>query len=88
MRVEDLPLPGYPVAGDNRVDRMVYNGNRIAINATQYFSDIKPEVWAYKVGGYQVLHKWLKDRVGRVLSFGELEPLHAHSCNLGGDNAH
>jgi hypothetical protein len=29
-------------------------------------------VWDFEVGGYQVLHKWLKDRKGRVLSYDEL----------------
>ena len=29
--------------------------------------------WAYgKVGGYQVLDKWLKDRRGRMLTFDDL----------------
>ena len=26
------------------------------------------EIWNFKVGGYQVCEKWLKDRKGRVLS--------------------
>ena len=26
------------------------------------------EVWEFKVGGYQVCEKWLKDRKGRTLS--------------------
>jgi predicted helicase len=41
---------------------------RVYINRTQYFEGIAPEVWAFQVGGYQVLHKWLKDRKGRTLS--------------------
>lgn len=31
-----------------------------------------PEVWAYQVGGYQVCHKWLKDRAERQLSLAEV----------------
>ena len=27
-----------------------------------------PGVWNFRVGGYQVCHKWLKDRKGRILS--------------------
>jgi hypothetical protein len=34
---------------------------------------VPEDVWAFEVGGYQVLHKWLKDRKGRVLDFDELE---------------
>ena len=37
---------------------------RVYINKTHYFEGVKPEVWSYKVGGYQVMHKYLKDRKG------------------------
>ena len=30
-------------------------------------------MWHYTIGGYQVAHKWLKDRKGRVLVFNELD---------------
>ena len=30
------------------------------------------DVWAFHVGGYQVLDKWLKDRRGRQLSYDDL----------------
>ncbi len=30
-------------------------------------------VWEFEIGGYQVLHKWLKDRRGRELSYDERE---------------
>ena len=29
-------------------------------------------MWAFHVGGYQVCHKWLKDRKGRTLSYEDL----------------
>ncbi len=29
-------------------------------------------MWGSHIGGYQVLHKWLKDRKGRKLSFDDL----------------
>jgi len=38
------------------------------INSTQYFGGVPAEVWNFKIGGYQVCDKWLKDRKGRVLS--------------------
>jgi len=28
-------------------------------------------VWAFEIGGYQVLHKWLKDRRGRKLDYDD-----------------
>jgi hypothetical protein len=45
---------------------------RVYINKTQYFEGVEPDVWAFQIGGYQVLHKWLKDRKGRKLSFDDL----------------
>ena len=45
---------------------------RVYINKTQYFEGIEPDVWEFQIGGYQVLHKWLKDRRGRKLSFDDL----------------
>ena len=30
-------------------------------------------VWEFEIGGYQVLDKYLKDRVGRTLSLNEIE---------------
>ncbi len=44
---------------------------RVYINRTQYFEPVPPEVWEYQVGGYQVCHKWLKDRRDRALSLEE-----------------
>ena len=38
-----------------------------------YFEGIPPEVWEFRIGGYQPLDKWLKDRRGRTLSFGGLD---------------
>jgi predicted helicase len=32
------------------------------------FEGIEPEVWAFRVGGYQVLSNWLQSRAGLVLS--------------------
>ena len=39
----------------------------------QYFDGIAPDVWEFRVGGYQPLDKWLKDRRGRTLSFDDLD---------------
>jgi hypothetical protein len=38
----------------------------------QYFEGIPPEAWEFRIGGYQPLDKWLKDRRGRNLSFDDL----------------
>jgi hypothetical protein len=41
---------------------------RVAINSKQYFSDVSPGVWQFKIGSYEVCKKWLSERKGRVLS--------------------
>lgn len=37
------------------------------------FQGIDPEVWEYRVGGYQVLDRWLAARAERALRFEEIE---------------
>lgn len=44
----------------------------VRINPDKYFEGITPELWNYHIGGYQVLHKYLKDRKGKAL----VDPLH------------
>jgi predicted helicase len=46
---------------------------RVYINKAQYFDGVRPEVWAFQVGGYQVCQKWLKDRKGRMLTFDDIK---------------
>ena len=45
---------------------------RRAARQGQYFEGIEPEVWKVRIGGYQPMEKWLKDRKGRTLSFDDL----------------
>ena len=45
---------------------------RLWINARQYFDGVPLENWRFKVGGYQVCEKWLKDRKGRQLDFADI----------------
>lgn len=46
---------------------------RLYINATQYFEEITSEVFTFKIGGYQPMEKYLKDRKGRILTLDEIE---------------
>jgi len=66
----------YPIPGDNRIEKgypKYYEQlRRVNINAKQYFEGIQSEVWEFKIGGYQVLDKWLKDRQGRLLTYEDL----------------
>ncbi len=62
--------------GNNTVTEVTYESEeqRIYINKNRYFEGIDPDVWQFKVGGYQVLDKWLKDRKksNRTLSFDDV----------------
>ncbi len=58
----------YPVPGGGLVDKVKYENDKVWINAEQYFGGVPAEVWNFKIGGYQVCDKWLKDRKGRLLS--------------------
>lgn len=62
--------------GDNAVTEVTYKPaeQRVYINKTRYFEGIAPVVWEFKIGGYQVLDKWLKDRkkAKRTLSFDDV----------------
>jgi predicted helicase len=69
----NTPSCKYPVGGDHCVERVEYDekAQRVWINGAQYFEPVPAEVWAYRVGGYQVCHKWLDDRKGTDLSYEE-----------------
>lgn len=45
---------------------------RVFLNEKDYFEGVSPDVWRFRLGGYQICHKWLKDRVGRQLGKQEL----------------
>jgi hypothetical protein len=77
-------VTSYPVPGNDQVaarggypkytppNPAQESGGRVYINKEQYFEGVPEDVWEFQVGGYQVLHKWLKDRRGRLLTFDDL----------------
>ena len=84
----------FPVAGDSAIARGypkytepnpaggVVQG-RVNINRRQYFEGIAPEVWQFRIGGYQPMDKWLKDRRGRVLSFDDIDHYRRMAAAIG-----
>lgn len=48
------------------------DGHRATGTGTIGFHLIPEEVWDLQIGSYQVCHKWLKDRKGRILSSDEI----------------
>jgi predicted helicase len=61
--------------GEFEVEKPTYNAQheRLYINKEQHFSPVSQDVWDFHIGGYQVLNKYLKSRIGRALSLDEIE---------------
>ncbi len=82
----------YPVPGSNEVRKVSFatdadrlgdqnppgspDMGRVYINAEQYFEGVPARVWTYHIGGYQMCHKWLKDRKSRLLSYDDIKTYH------------
>ncbi len=73
-KLEDF-LTDWPVKGDNVVEKVQYTekDTRLWINKAQYFGGVPKAVWEFQIGGYQVCHKWLKDRKGRPLAYDDTQ---------------
>ena len=48
-------------------------GHRATKPGTIGFQGVPEDVWDFHIGGYQVCHKWLKDRNGRTLSKDDID---------------
>ncbi|MDX9835157.1 MAG: type ISP restriction/modification enzyme [Desulfobulbus sp.] len=69
------PIAKYQGKGANdRVEFIRFDAQtqRVEINGDKWFEGISEELWNFHVGGYQVLHKYLKDRKGKSLA----DPIH------------
>ncbi|MBW2169734.1 MAG: DNA methyltransferase, partial [Deltaproteobacteria bacterium] len=69
------PIAKFRGKGEGIVEKLRYDKNEslVCFNQSQYFEGISTEVWDYQIGGYQVCHKWLKDRKGRTLSTDDIK---------------
>lgn len=65
-----FPLRGRGLA---LVARPRFENDKIWINDEQYFEGVPLSAWEHFLGGYQPAQKWLKDRKGRELSYGEIK---------------
>ena len=67
----------FAVQGSNEVEKPRFEvgsgSGRVWVNASQYFEGVPFDTWQFKVGGYQVCEKWLKDRKGRQLDFADIQ---------------
>ena len=79
----DPPLTDYAGPRAPKVGRVGWSNGTVWLDAArtnarqghratrpgQYgFHGVREDVWDFQIGGYQVCHKWLKDRKGRKLS--------------------
>ena len=68
---------GFTESGSDIVEKVYYDDSseRVWINKEQYFDGISKDVWEYRIGAYQVMAKYLKDRKKekRKLSLEEIE---------------
>ena len=70
----------FPVSGNNKVVRRHLRyapptadaAGRAYINADQFLEGVPEDMWEFRVGGFQVAEKWLKERVEHALSFNDL----------------
>jgi hypothetical protein len=86
----DAPIdwPQYPrvtqFGGINSVIDKLPSANKawkegfVAINRSSGFTGVSEDVWNFYIGGYQVCHKWLKDRQGRTLTDADI----LHYCKI------
>ena len=75
----DPPVCRFEGEGDAMVARTKTQGFyyapdecRMYINKTHYFGPVSPEIYEYRIGGYQVCDKWLKDRKERRLDLHDI----------------
>lgn len=75
----DSPVCHFDGNGDQIIAKTQAQGfrydherQRMYINGTQYFAPITTAVYEYRIGGYQVCEKWLKDRKERRLDLDDI----------------
>jgi len=66
----DHPVTEYLGGRAPAAEKVSWSRNTVWIDKAQTagFKGVREEVWNFHIGGYQVCHKWLKDRKGRKLS--------------------
>ncbi|MBU4268124.1 MAG: N-6 DNA methylase [Acidobacteria bacterium] len=62
----------YPVNGNNKVAKIMFESGKVWINDSQYFDKVPQIAWEFYIGGYQPSQKWLKDRKSRELNFEDI----------------
>ena len=73
----DVGEGGYKDDKNNKIEKPIYNEkeNKLFINKSLYFDKVSKEVWLYKIGGYQVLDKYLKSHKGEDIDYSYFQKI-------------
>ncbi|MDR2905441.1 MAG: N-6 DNA methylase [Helicobacteraceae bacterium] len=63
----------FSIKGDNKIEVVKREKDRVYINKEQFFGNIPNTAWEFYIGGYQPAQKYLKDRKDRELSYEEIK---------------
>ncbi|MCE9548099.1 MAG: hypothetical protein K8T25_21710, partial [Planctomycetia bacterium] len=74
----DQPITEFIGGRNPEVQKVSWSKNTVWVDKAQSigFKGVDENVWNFHIGGYQVCHKWLKDRKGRILSKADIEHYH------------
>lgn len=80
--MRELESIGEPLYNDKKdknliIEKPSYNAEsqRLFINKSLYFDKVDSSVWEYKIGGYQVLDKYLKSHKGEEIDFTHFQKI-------------
>lgn len=59
--------------GDLIIGNYQHKDNNVYINNSQRICNISNDIWEFQIGGYQPAQKWLKDRIGRKMTFDDIK---------------
>jgi len=62
-----------PTATDLEIGAIKYKGGILQLNPNKRITGIPDDVWNYRIGGYQVLDKWLKSHKGKTMSIDDFD---------------
>jgi len=74
----DQPMTELIGNRNSKVEKATWTNDTVWVDKRQTtgFKGVPEAVWNFHIGGYQVCHKWLKDRKGRVLSDDDIAHYH------------
>ncbi len=74
-KIPDINIGAFIGQGNNLVEKIDFDEKlqRIYINKNQYFEKVNSQIYEFKIGGYEPLDKYLKNRKEKILTIDEIE---------------